>query len=278
MKIGLFSSSSALTEMLLIELMYFGVTVKQLSDMEQVFEMPEDKFFDALFIDADDKSINWVSYIHRLKENPKTSTLPIIVFCASKDKQYVNNLIAEGVNGFFDKSVSFQAYLPKLKGMLETLEKESANKRKYVRVKPAENENIVVSIDIGAFQKTVRGKLTDLSVIAAAFCLEENVPLIQLNDKTKISNFQITLEKKVYFCEAQVLRRGKEVVVVLFLKYNEKFKKALVEFIYKKINLTESIHDNSSTERSEEMNNTDSIQEIPDSLIEKEEEQEEISI
>ena len=237
MNVSLFTFNSSLSEMLVAELLRFGVTVVVTKEFKEVVEKAIEHKVNCIFLDIDSQSLDWVKVVESFKTSEKTSNVFILILTGSSVQDYVNDLILAGANGIFDTKQPLSSYINRIQSILKLLEQESNNKRRYVRVQPEEKKEITANLDIsGHTGKTIKGKVRDISVVAAAIELFNENEAKLFNEAIHVNNLQLKLGKKVFFCEGKFLRKGGNIVVLQFEKTNKMFEQAIANYIYNKIN------------------------------------------
>lgn len=240
MKVGLFSSSEFLSEMLVNELFLFGMAVYHVKTPMTFFQFQqfiEEKQINCLFLDFDMEGFeDGMEIIRFIRSRPHTKNIKIVVFTSSKQDEFLTQIVIEGADAVFDTNMPFSSYVRKIKGILSRLEKTSDEKREYIRVhlEPEEQPDTVLIL---ANQKgTYTGKVTDISAAAAAILLDQTENLESLLMATYINNLQIKINYKTYACRGRILRIAGNVIIVGFLKRNAFFNEGIVDLIYRKIN------------------------------------------
>lgn len=235
MTVCLFSQNEAYKKFFISELLLFGVTVYVGKDMKETLSIMAARKVDCFFADIDSKGVQWKEFIQLLKE--KAPDLFIVLLTASRNQEYLNSLIMEGVNAVFNTNQALAGYLNKIHSILRILETESHH-RQYERIQPDPRENLEVFLEIDGREHAgyVRGKVSDISAIAIAAVVPDENSLKYINEGTKVPNLQITLNKKTVYCEAKVIRKVRKTIVLQYIKRSSAFNTALAEYIFLKIN------------------------------------------
>ena len=243
MKVALFSLNQSLNELFIETLFSNGITVYSSENIKDYLLIVLNKEIDCLFVDIDIAGIDWLKLINYIKKKKAPRNLFMVIMTASTEVKLLNQFLLAGINAIFDKKKSLKGYIGKIQQLLKIFEMESnrngVERRQYVRVKIHEEEDVFVNLEmagkehLGYFQ----GKATDISIVAVAFQIQnEQLHRIIERRTRKISNLQIVINKKVYFCEGEIIRYHGNLAVARFQNINNIFTMGIANYIYKKIN------------------------------------------
>lgn len=248
MNVFLYSPESYLKELFIEVLFSCGITVYSKDDISQSIKDIVDKNVDSIFLDVDQTGIDWVNVIQFIKNKTTARNVFIVIMTASINKDYINSFLIAGVTAIFDKKQTLKTYMGQIKTLLtlfdEEMRKDGLERRKYIRVKVRLDEKIQINVEIAGKEHlgNFSNVLLDISLVGAAFKIE-NAKLLKLfqHKHTTISNLQIMINKRVYFCEGELVRLANNLGVVQFKKTNDFFNFGIAHYIYKKLNLDKII-------------------------------------
>lgn len=244
MKVALFSSNESINKLFIENLFTRGITIYSSQNIKEYLSIILNKPVYCLFLDIDVSGINWIKLIETVKVKKAPENVFTVIMTASMDKTYINQLIQLGINGVFDKKKSLKGYLAKIEQLLLFFESEmeksgGCEKRKYARIRLGAEEEIFANMEIAGKEHLgyFKCRVIDLSIKAIAFCIEDDKLLKLISgDSRGISNIQIIIMKKVYFCEAEIVRSKGRVAVASFKNTTDMFTMGIANFIYEKIN------------------------------------------
>ena len=84
-----------------------GYRVIEAWDGKQAIEVAETEELDLILLDLQLPRLNGLGVIHRLRQNPKLETVPIVIVTGQDPERYRNSAIAEGCDDFLIKPIDF---------------------------------------------------------------------------------------------------------------------------------------------------------------------------
>jgi CheY-like chemotaxis protein len=84
-----------------------GYRVVEAWDGKQAIEVAETEQLDLILLDLQLPRLNGLGVIHRLRQNPKLETVPIVIVTGQDPEKYRNSAIAEGCDDFLMKPIDF---------------------------------------------------------------------------------------------------------------------------------------------------------------------------
>jgi CheY-like chemotaxis protein len=84
-----------------------GYRVVEAWDGKQAIEVAETEELDLILLDLQLPRLNGLGVIHRLRQNPKLETVPIVIVTGQDPEKYRTSAIAEGCDDFLIKPVDF---------------------------------------------------------------------------------------------------------------------------------------------------------------------------
>lgn len=93
--------------MLRTVLTHKGYRVVEAWDGKQAVEVAENEELDLILLDLQLPRLNGIGVIHRLRQNPKLETVPIVIVTGQDPEKYRSSAIAEGCDDFLVKPIDF---------------------------------------------------------------------------------------------------------------------------------------------------------------------------
>jgi two-component system, cell cycle response regulator DivK len=84
-----------------------GYRVIEAWDGKQAIEVAEGEEFDLILLDLQLPRLNGLGVIHRLRQNAKLDSVPIVIITGQDPEKYRNSAIAEGCDDFLSKPIDF---------------------------------------------------------------------------------------------------------------------------------------------------------------------------
>ena len=84
-----------------------GYRVVEAWDGKQAIEVAETEELDLILLDLQLPRLNGLGVIHRLRQNPKLETVPIVIVTGQDPEKYRTSAIAEGCDDFLLKPIDF---------------------------------------------------------------------------------------------------------------------------------------------------------------------------
>jgi len=84
-----------------------GYRVVEAWDGKQAIEVAESEELDLILLDLQLPRLNGLGVIHRLRQNPKLETVPIVIITGQDPEKYRSSAIAEGCDDFLMKPIDF---------------------------------------------------------------------------------------------------------------------------------------------------------------------------
>lgn len=84
-----------------------GYRVVEAWDGRQAIEVAETEEVDLILLDLQLPRLNGLGVIHRLRQNPKLETVPIVIVTGQDPEKYRTSAIAEGCDDFLIKPIDF---------------------------------------------------------------------------------------------------------------------------------------------------------------------------
>ena len=84
-----------------------GYRVVEAWDGKQAIEVAETEELDLILLDLQLPRLNGLGVIHRLRQNPKLETVPIVIVTGQDPEKYRTSAIAEGCDDFLIKPIDF---------------------------------------------------------------------------------------------------------------------------------------------------------------------------
>ena len=84
-----------------------GYQVVEAWDGKQAIEVAETEEVDLILLDLQLPRLNGLGVIHRLRQNPKLETVPIVIVTGQDPERYRSSAIAEGCDDFLIKPIDF---------------------------------------------------------------------------------------------------------------------------------------------------------------------------
>lgn len=239
MNAGFFTAGSqeSLPEMMLSELMSHGLTVYQADVLQDIYNVIVRQRLDCVFLNINVQKLDWLKFIRFLKKNPKTATIHIMVFTSSDNKAYLKEFVDLGINGIFHTYPPLTSYTEKIKSIVGIFESEISNKRKFVRVETTKDDPIPARLELPERIGVFRGKVEDISVVAASITMENPSLVEHMEAGSPIHRLELDFDGIVVACTATVIRKiGEDLLIVEFADRDHSFNKEVVTYIYNKIN------------------------------------------
>ena len=96
-----------------------GYAVVEAGDASQAFEALESQPIKLVITDISMPGMDGLQMVQRIRSNPKTADLPVIMCTVSRRKSDISQAVKLGVRGFLAKPVAKEALLAKVAEILE---------------------------------------------------------------------------------------------------------------------------------------------------------------
>ena len=102
-----------------------GYAVQEADDGTQALEMLEEHVIDLIIADINMKYMSGLEMLQRVRANPKTADVPVVMCTISNQKKDVLRAANLGIKGFLLKPVKLQAVVTKVNEILGDASQES---------------------------------------------------------------------------------------------------------------------------------------------------------
>ncbi len=222
-----------------------GIKAFHVDTQEQFEDIIGKKDITHIIINFDSKAIDWFDFISRLKNNSSQANYNIIAESVNKKKEFINSLLQIGVIGFIYSSMNKEQTYKKI---LSVLKKNQRNneRRKHIRIKLKPENNAQVTFRIPNTDVIIKGRVTDLSVVAIAFKIQDKRESMYFKDGDIIEKAQFRFKNKNMLVNLKILKSD-ILSVAYFFDTNPNVIMNISKIIYDKIN--EEVKNNGKNEK-----------------------------
>jgi hypothetical protein len=153
-----------------------------------------------------------------------------VIFTHISDNNYLNSFLEIGIAGIIYKTAKLQTMIKQFCFMLKSI---SFFKRKYVRVKPAQQEVALIKMYIPEIKYNIIGIIRDISINGFAFKVKNQTLPDVINNKI-IKNLNIILNDNNLIINGKINIRN-NLGIVVFHELSKEAKLIISKYVAKKI-------------------------------------------
>ncbi len=183
-----------------------------------------------LFIDFESRKIDWFEYLKSLRAMEDGNKYQVIVISKSNKKEFVQDLLKLGVIGFVQAMHNAEETYKKLNEIMRIGDKRDP-RRKHFRVKIPATEEIKINFKMPNKDKFITGKVTDVSIVAIAFRLNNPVDRYDYAEGQIIEKVQLRIKNKNIMIRMKIIKEG-PLTVASFYKVKETILSTISHFVY----------------------------------------------
>ncbi len=205
-----------------------GIEPHKAINKEELFSKLDDKNIDVIVLDLDSDKYDGINTIKEIKIDH--NIIPIIVLTYKTGMEFARSMADIGVHGFVSKIEDFEMQITKTLDLLDSIKTKKKENRKYIRVKPNENDRNEFTMHINGIERGYSGKIKDISLGGIAASLSKEV-LDSLLYPGIMVNIEFSLNKMTTFSSAKVVARRGNDIAVSFRDMPSATRKKISEYI-----------------------------------------------
>lgn len=224
----------SLKDYLINKLISSGIEVYVANSLERAETIFDKVKISILVVDIDNKKVNYFDFIKNLREKKNTEALRIILLTKNIEKDILSKYIPHGLIGFLPKNLDLEIYPRKIVKFIDSHLSQN-EKRRNVRITPAENDKISIRLPItGKESDRVEADVIDLSIQGVAFKFRDSdhKNYYHLNQEIRLA--EIDIAGRRYISNVKLVRVG-DVSVAVYINPKESFVNSIAKFIFDKL-------------------------------------------
>lgn len=186
----------------------------------------------AAVVDADTPGVGGMELVTRLRRDPKTQHIRVVVHSQQSGREFILQLAELGAAGYLPRGSTPQVALVRLKQALSRTE-EHESERKHLRVRPDPNDLLRIHFRLSWHKGIVSGRIVDISMGGMGVDLFNPPPAIRMQPGRVIPTLEFTLgSRNVSTPGVLVTLRGK-FCAIRFDNMSSSVKDIVARYIYK---------------------------------------------
>ena len=174
------------------------------SDIQSILSM---KNVEYMVIDLNSVVIDWVDYLKELRTSEDGSKYKVIACSNRQDKDFIKELLLLGIVGFIPANLDAEKVFEKMNKIIN-LSSKISNERKHFRAVVPPNEQITINFRIPNSDNFVKGRVTDLSIVAIAFRLDDPKEQMHFREGENIDKVQLKMDNKLMLFSMKIIKSG----------------------------------------------------------------------
>ncbi len=232
MKILVALDSSRQNEYFAIQFVKEGIEPYKSMEENEIYRLIEDKTIEAILIDYDSKNYREFETIKELRV--RFNQLIILILTSKTGIDFAKKTMELGVFGIVSKTEELDTQFNTTISLLDNLKARRSEKRKHMRVKPAEFQHNSFILRIPGLSTKYAGIVKDISLGGVAATFEKEVP-----EAILFKGKEVEIEIELGFINVStkaivVLKRGKD-IALYYKDLGERQKKQICEYIIQRI-------------------------------------------
>ena len=183
-----------------------------------------------IFIDLASKTVDWLEFLKQLRETEDGAKYQIIVMSNRKEREFVQALLYLGIVGFIQPDIAQEKTFEKLDSILKISEKRD-KRRMHFRVNITPKDDVRINFKPGKIDKLINARVTDLSIVAIAFQLDNPKEYLDFADNDVIDKVQLKINNRFALLTIKILKAG-PVTVATLMNPTENALNLLTQFIF----------------------------------------------
>ena len=232
MKILLACDSSRVNEYLAIQFVKEGIVPYKSLDPVEVVQLLDEKSIDSVLVDFDSTNFEGFETIKELRV--RFNQLIIILLTSKTGIEFAKKSMELGVFGIVSKSEDLESQFKTAIALLDNLKTRRTEKRKHMRVSPAELQHNSFVLKIPGLTTKYFGKVRNISLGGVAAVFDQDVA-----DLLLFKGKEVELEIELGFINISgranvVIKRNRD-IGLFFKELGERQKKQICEYIIQRI-------------------------------------------
>ncbi len=232
MNVILCATPTSLQAALAKKLIPVGINLIKVDTLSEVFEAVPDKSRMAFIDDTRFDTKEVLEYVTKIKSDASKQGTRIILLTKVTDNEIIKLFVSTGIDSVFQSSLHYETIVDKFTTFVNKLS-EQHSQRKYIRIKPPEEDAATLKFLLVDTNTYITGKITDLSMggIAASFSSGD---MERLKQDQVYPNSQVVLGEKSILADIKIVKKGDNLAAFCFSKIRDTFKDSLAEYVFDK--------------------------------------------
>lgn len=186
----------------------------------------------AAVVDTDTPGIGGMELVNRLRRDPKTQHIRVVVHSQQSGREFILQLAELGAAGYLPRGSTPQIMQERLKQALSRSE-EHESERQHLRVRPDPNDLLRIHFRLSGHKGIVSGRIVDVSMGGIGVDLFNPPPAIRMQPGRAIPTLEFTLgSRNISTPGVLVAFRGK-FCAIRFDNMSSAVKDLLARYIYR---------------------------------------------
>jgi hypothetical protein len=220
-------------------LMSLGIDYKIINSYLEAVTIIQRDQFNIIFEDIDNQSdfkddISSEKLIKFVKSKYNNCS-NVVIITSSKDITHLTDLIFEGILGVIYKSEKLYDIAKQFCFMIKILpDYKSGNQRRFIRVKPGNDENAFINIFIPEKNYSYKARVIDVSIKGVSFDSKGGGLPFFFHDGRKFENIELFLNDRMILINGKLVKRVDN-ALLLFNNISEYSEKLLCSYVAEKM-------------------------------------------
>ena len=191
-----------------------------------------------IFIDLVSKTTDWMEFLKQLRETEDGAKYQLIVMSNRKEREFIQALLYLGIVGFIQPDLAQEKTFEKLDSIMKISDKRD-KRRMHFRVNITPKDDVRINFKPGKIDKLINARVTDLSIVALAFQLDNPKEYLDFADNDTIDKVQLKINNRFALLTIKILKAG-PVTVATIVNPSDNALNLLTQFIFEAMSRLES--------------------------------------
>jgi response regulator of citrate/malate metabolism len=183
-----------------------------------------------ILVDLGSKASDWLGFLKQLRETEEGFKYQIIIISIRKEREFIQSLLYLGIVGFIAGDLSIEKIYEKLDSLIKISE-DRDKRRKHFRVNVTEQDEVKINFKKPNQDKLITGKVTDISIVAAAFQVDDESHVHNFSAGDVIDKVQLKINTRFALVSLKIIKTG-PISVGMFLNLSENALNLLTQYIF----------------------------------------------
>lgn len=165
------------------------------------------KEVEYIVIDLNSVVFNWVDYLKELRSSEDGQKYKLIACSNRQDKDFIKELLLLGIVGFIPTNLDADKAFEKMSRIINIASKISSQ-RQHFRVAVPPQEQITINFRVPNSDNFIKARLTDLSVVALAFRLDDPKESMYFREGDNIEKVQMKMDNRLMLFSMKIIKTG----------------------------------------------------------------------
>lgn len=217
-------------EYIIKKFLFMGIETYHCETPAEANKILVSKNISHILIDFESRKFNWLKFLKELRETEDGNNYFVVANSSNNEKPFIVELLKLGIKGFIAGNLRAEKTYDKFITLLK-LGRVVPEKRKHFRAKVRDSDNVKINFKVKNIDNVITGIVTDLSVAALAFKLDDKRNLHHLSENSVLDKVQIRIKNKFAIMRLRLIKTG-DLNVGLLINPSDNLLNILSGYIY----------------------------------------------